>query len=534
VRQPREGKHQVEPEIFGPYRLDDLIGRGGMGEVHRAFDTVKKRTVALKRLRREFAADEGFQRRFRRECEQAARLSDPHVIPIHDYGEIDGILFLDMRFVRGTDFARLLRDGGPVPAPRAVHLIAGVASALDAAHADGLIHRDVKPSNALTTGEDHDDFVYLVDFGIVASTVPGSTSLTATGSTVGTLEYMAPERFGNGPHDHHVDIYALGCLLHEMLTGSQPFPSDSMPALLNAHLNAPPPRPTASHADLPARLDDVVARAMAKDPADRFATAGELARAARSALTGPSPAVPPRSTIGRELRASPSSTPPPEVRRGGTGPGTPPGEARPRSFPPPVSGDGPPGRWPGPDGAGPRAPFPRGPHPGGSPPPGPLPAYGSTPPPGPPRRVGTDTPPPADVAAPDVHRRRRRALLVAGLALVLLLVAGGGIARSWVLGQYYVGASDGKVTVYQGVRGTFLGVPLQQEVVRTNIALTDLPEATRAQVQEGIVVPEGGLPGAYARVDQLRGALLPPCTSTQGGPQPPDGAQPGVNCRAVS
>jgi serine/threonine protein kinase len=522
----------VEPEIFGPYRLDDLIGRGGMGEVHRAFDTVRKRTVALKRLRREFAADEGFQRRFRRECEQAARLSDPHVIPIHDYGEIDGILFLDMRFVRGTDFGALLRDGGPLPAPRAVHLVAQVASALDAAHADGLIHRDVKPSNALTTGEDHDDFVYLVDFGIVASTVPGSTALTATGSTVGTLEYMAPERFGNGPHDHHVDIYALGCLLHELLTGSQPFPADSLPALLNAHLNATPPRPTATHAELPARLDDVVARAMAKDPAERFATAGELARAARGALAAPPPVPPPRSAVGREFRANPSSTPPPEARRHGTGPGTPPGEPRPRSFPAPAAGDGAQGRWPGTDAP---LPFPRTPAPGGS---FPGPPFGGTPPGLPPRGGPASRPPPVDEGASAA--RRRRTLLVAGLALVVLLLTGGGLARSWVLQQYYVGASGGKVTVFQGVRGTLLGVPLQEEVVRSNIALTDLPEDTRARVEEGILVAEGGLPGAYAQVDQLRGRVLPPCAATEptrpprGGQDTTPPPQPGVNCRPGS
>ncbi|MGE0299884.1 MAG: serine/threonine-protein kinase [Pseudonocardia sp.] len=270
-------------EQFGPYRIEDLIGRGGMGEVHRAFDTRRNRRVALKRLPPELASDAGFQSRFRRESELAARLAEPHVIPIHDFGEIDGRLFIDMRLVAGTDLDELLRASGPLPPERAVAVVAQVASALDAAHAEGLVHRDVKPSNVLVTAG---DFAYLVDFGVAREIEGENTALTTTGSTVGTLAYLAPERF-EGRGDHRVDVYALACVLHEVLTGAKPFPVTSLPALIHAHLNLAPPRPSQARPELPAALDDVVARGMAKDPGSRYPTAGALAAAAHAALTGP-------------------------------------------------------------------------------------------------------------------------------------------------------------------------------------------------------------------------------------------------------
>jgi hypothetical protein len=289
--------------MFGPYRLDALLGSGGMGEVHRAFDTRRGREVALKLLLESFSADEQFRTRFQREAEITATLRDPHVIPIHDFGEVEGRLFLDMRLVDGADLGSVLAGEGALPAERAVRIVEQVAGALAAAHAGGLIHRDVKPSNILVTT---DDFCYLVDFGIAHSVSTATRSrLTATGATLGTFAYMAPERFLEEAADHTVDVYALACVLHECLTGQRPFPSDQPGILLNAHLNVAPPRPSNQVPGLPAGLDDVVARGMAKRPEDRYWGTRDLAAAARSALT---PAA--RDALNPEVRGA--STP--EVR----------------------------------------------------------------------------------------------------------------------------------------------------------------------------------------------------------------------------
>ncbi|HEY3469212.1 MAG TPA: serine/threonine-protein kinase, partial [Amycolatopsis sp.] len=205
-------------EQFGPYRIEGLLGRGGMGEVHRAYDTAHDRIVALKLLSEPFIADEAFRARFRRESQIVARLREPHVIPIHAYGEIDGRLYLDMRLVEGRDLKELLADG-PLDPARAAGIVEQVAGALDAAHADGLVHRDVKPSNVLVTSA---DFVYLVDFGIARSMTAEGTSITGTGNVIGTLDYMAPERFGDAPITGLVDVYALACVFFECLTGRRP------------------------------------------------------------------------------------------------------------------------------------------------------------------------------------------------------------------------------------------------------------------------------------------------------------------------
>jgi serine/threonine protein kinase len=265
---------------FGPYQLRRLLGRGGMGEVYEAYDTVKDRVVALKLMTQEITADPVFRQRMQREANIAGRLQEPHVVPIHNYGEIDGQLFIDMRFVQGTDVTGVLRREGPLPPARAVAIIRQIASALDAAHRAGIVHRDVKPENILLTG---DDFAYLVDFGIAAALT--DQHLTKTGAAVGTWNYMAPERFGADEITYRADIYALACVLYECLTGTPPYPSDSLPALMSAHLTQPAPQPSLQYPSVPTAFDEVVARGMAKDPAARYPTTGELAQAAHEALS---------------------------------------------------------------------------------------------------------------------------------------------------------------------------------------------------------------------------------------------------------
>ncbi|MEU8631530.1 protein kinase [Amycolatopsis sp. NPDC048633] len=275
-------------EQFGPYRIEGLLGRGGMGEVHRAYDTAHDRVVALKLLSGPNAGDDAFRARFRRESQIVARLREPHVIPIHAYGEIDGQLYLDMRLVEGKDLKELLEDG-PLTPERALGIVEQVAGALDAAHEDGLVHRDVKPSNVLVTSA---DFVYLVDFGIARSMSGEGTSITGTGNVIGTLDYMAPERFGDAPITGLVDVYALACVFFECLAGRRPFPAEGAAAQMGAHLNAPPPVLSQERPGLPAALDAVVARGMAKSPADRYPTAAAFADAVRAALTAPAPPIP--------------------------------------------------------------------------------------------------------------------------------------------------------------------------------------------------------------------------------------------------
>ncbi len=268
---------------FGPYQLTHLLGRGGFGEVYAAHDTEKDRMVALKLMTAEYSADPVFRQRLFREASTAGRLNEPHVIPIHSYGEIDGQLYIDMRLVEGTDLQKLLAGTGVLDPSRAVWIIRQVASALDAAHAAGLVHRDVKPANILLTG---DDFAYLADFGLANAAT--DTRLTNTGTTIGTMAYLAPERFTHlATPDHRADIYALACVLYECLTGTQPYQAADLPALMGAHLNAPVPQPSTHRPGVPPAFDDVVAIGMAKDPHNRYPTAGALATAAQQALAPP-------------------------------------------------------------------------------------------------------------------------------------------------------------------------------------------------------------------------------------------------------
>ncbi|OBJ49380.1 serine/threonine-protein kinase PknH/PknJ [Mycobacterium sp. 1423905.2] len=425
--------------MFGPYRLTRLLGRGGMGEVYEAEHTVKEWTVALKLMSTEFSKDPIFRERMKREARIAGRLQEPHVVPIHDYGEYDGQLFLEMRLVEGTDLDSVLKRFGPLTPPRAVAIVIQIASALDAAHAAGVMHRDVKPQNILVTRE---DFAYLVDFGIASATT--DEKLTQLGTAVGTWKYMAPERFSNDEVTYRADIYALGCVLHECLTGAPPYRADSAGTLVTAHLMDPIPRPSTARAGIPKAFDAVIARAMAKKPEDRYASAGDLALAAHEALSDPD-----QNHAADILRRSQEATvnePPAEVPNA-TLPATalaPPPRQTPITPPPaarvqqsPYAGalgsghSGP---------AGPSGPIPQQRPPGGQPgwipPSGPIPTpaqpvsgpqyypgggWGGTPPPqqlgGPPHWAPGHPMPPA--------RKRNPWPIVAAVVIVLVLVVGG-------------------------------------------------------------------------------------------------------------
>jgi serine/threonine kinase PknH len=264
---------------FGPYRLIRLIGRGGMGEVYEAEDITKDRIVALKLLPPALSHDQEFRRRLLREAQIAGRLHEPHVVPVHGCDEVEGQLYVDMRLIDGTDLRKVLNRNGPLPPARAVAIVRQIAAALDAAHGAGTMHRDVKPENILI-GDD--DFACLLDFGI--ANAASEEKLTQEGAAVGTLDYMAPERFTDSEVTYRVDIYSLACVLFECLTGSAPY-QGSTANLMHAHLARPVPRPSVLRHGIPVAFDQVIADGMAKAPEDRHASAGELARSAAHALT---------------------------------------------------------------------------------------------------------------------------------------------------------------------------------------------------------------------------------------------------------
>jgi serine/threonine protein kinase/tetratricopeptide (TPR) repeat protein len=300
-------KVDVAPgDQFGDYRIEALLGRGGMGAVYRAYDERLGRKVALKILASWLAGDSVFRRRFEDEARLAASLDEPHIVPVYEAGELHGQLFLAMRYVAGFDLDTFLRSHGPMEPERAVRLIEQLASALDAAHSAGLVHRDVKPANVLlATGSRGADHAYLGDFGLARTS--RERTLTRSGQIVGSLEYMAPEQIEGGELDARTDIYALGGLLYACLTSMPPFRAPSDVALLYAHLQAAPPAVSHARPDVPAAFDAVVAKAMAKDPADRYASAGEMADAARLAATAAADEVAPDAQATPVPGASPTS-----------------------------------------------------------------------------------------------------------------------------------------------------------------------------------------------------------------------------------
>ncbi|HEV2786714.1 MAG TPA: serine/threonine-protein kinase, partial [Solirubrobacteraceae bacterium] len=258
---------------LGGCRVEGVIARGGMGVVYRALQLDLQRPVALKVIAGDRAGDPEFRERFGRESRMAAAIDHPNVVPVYAAGEDRGALYIVMRYVPGSDLHALLKSAGGLPAQRAAAVVAQVASALDAAHAAGLVHRDVKPANVLLErGGEH---AYLSDFGLMRQLDP-QVPLTDSGRWMGTVDFAAPEQLQGGPVDARSDVYSLGCVLYAALTGAPPFARGTVPATLLAHLHDPPPRP--SEAGAPAPFDRVVARALAKDPADRYPSAGDLGR----------------------------------------------------------------------------------------------------------------------------------------------------------------------------------------------------------------------------------------------------------------
>ncbi|GLZ48182.1 hypothetical protein Acsp06_43670 [Actinomycetospora sp. NBRC 106375] len=277
-------------ERFGRYRLDALLGRGSSGEVWRAVDTsLNDRTVALKVLREELTADDEFRARFAREAEIACRLNEPHVVPTHTYGEIDGRLFIEMQLVDGVDLEKAIAGRGLTP-EMSVSVVEQVAAALGAAHSAGLLHRNVKPANIMLAharGGGLSGFAYLIDFGLGHGV--GHRDDQTVGYFAAKL-YIAPEEVQDRPVDHRADIYELTCVLYECLSGCRPFRGEAALDVVRAHLDAPPPRPSDTSPALRA-FDQVIARGMAKTPEGRFRSAHDVASAARSALRAPTAAV---------------------------------------------------------------------------------------------------------------------------------------------------------------------------------------------------------------------------------------------------
>ena len=291
--------HEPGSEIAG-YRIEAMIGRGGMAVVYRAEDLRLGRKVALKLLSPQLADSEQFRQRFVRESRLAASLDHPNIVPIYEAGEADGQLFIAMRYVIGNDLKGLLAEqGGQLPLEWTLGLIGQVGAALDSAHRAGLVHRDVKPGNILVATGEHTrhgrlGHVYLTDFGLTKRTAALSVGLTGTGRLLGTADYISPEQIQGQPVGAATDIYALGCVMYECLTGQLPFRRDDDAALLWAHLVETPPPVSMLRPEVPAAVSAVVARAMAKAPADRYESCEELLREWEAALHLPATVSSPR------------------------------------------------------------------------------------------------------------------------------------------------------------------------------------------------------------------------------------------------
>jgi serine/threonine protein kinase len=315
------GDPAIGTQIAG-YRLEEQIGRGGMAVVYQARDVRLDRWVALKIMAPEAASDSAFRQRFIAESRAAAAVDHPHIIPIFEAGQASGVLFIAMRFVAGGDVRALVSRLGPLPAGRAAAILTQVASALDAAHARGLVHRDVKPGNMLlgsVAGGGSPDHVYLADFGLSKQAV-AAAGLTAAGQFLGTLDYVAPEQIEGRRVDGRADLYGLACTAFELLSGAPPFRRDENLALMWAQISAPPPPLTSRRADLPPAVDQVLARAMAKAPEDRYPTCLDFAAALSSACGLGARAARSRPAQSRPTQSRLTQSRPAQSRPGMSGP----------------------------------------------------------------------------------------------------------------------------------------------------------------------------------------------------------------------
>jgi hypothetical protein len=347
---------------FAGHRLDGIAGRGGMGVVYKATHLALDRTVALKLIAPEISGDEQFRERFKQESMTAAALDHPNVVPIYDAGEEHGQLYVTMRHVPGTDLRALIERQGALPPAEAASIVAQIADALDAAHERGLVHRDVKPGNILIEDRGGRRHAYLTDFGLTKHAATDS-GMTKTGMFVGTLDYIAPEQLQGQAVDARTDVYSLTCVLYQALTGQVPYPRDSEPSKMWAHMGEDPPSVSSVRADVPPAFEEVVKRGMAKKPEDRYPSTGDLGRAAlaaaedrqatqaeRSVATGgaaPAQAMPPPVVAVPAPPAGVASSPAPTA-----GPTAP-------AAPPPPPGYAPPPPPPGPTPPGPQTPPPQ-------------------------------------------------------------------------------------------------------------------------------------------------------------------------------
>lgn len=303
---PKTPSGLIGAEIAG-YKVERELGRGGMAVVYRARDLRLGRTVALKLLAPEYTRNDAFRCRFAQESRVAAAIDHPNIVPVFEAGEFDGVLYIAMCYVAGQDLRALIDGEGPLAVPVAVRIAAQVASALDAAHARDLVHRDVKPGNVLiakVVDSDHAEHVYLTDFGLAKKSL-SLTGFTTVGEFVGTLDYVAPERIAGRPVDGRADLYSLACVVHEMLAGAPPFRREDHLELLWAHQYDPPPVLSKERPDIPVTADDVLKRALAKVPDDRHDTCLEFVAALRAAVADGMPRRRTPTLVDREAPPGP-------------------------------------------------------------------------------------------------------------------------------------------------------------------------------------------------------------------------------------